>query len=302
MNKPETLILYNSLAGSGNNPERSLQLGKRLNTDRIHDISDLESKKVNFSCERVLILGGDGTIHACISMFSQKDTQPMICIASGGTGNVLQKMLVKEGASISEEELLDADNWVHRARVYKPGVINVNNDYKFPMIVGAGFGEFETKGADALNSIRTYPLPKDMKIYLAGVLAFVSVVQRKHLPNTPLLQTYSIGERVGPFQVFSSEYLNIGNDKIGKVTVSDRNPVSAQRKLLLAMALWKIGIPVPRSVADVQYDYQFIQQTNGQVQTNVNIDGDSRSIKTDGNIVVFRDNRSYLAMALVGRK
>ncbi|MFZ3578902.1 diacylglycerol/lipid kinase family protein [Virgibacillus sp. DJP39] len=118
------LFLYNGNAGA-DNMEQKLEQTLPTITKAIKKLSIVQTEsidEVKRTCmeyaehvDIIVILGGDGTIHACINSIAQLESGPIIGILPGGTSNDFSRMLgipqnLKQAADeITKKEIIDVD-------------------------------------------------------------------------------------------------------------------------------------------------------------------------------------------------
>ncbi len=113
-------IIINKKAGNRQTRESTLGAVNALPDSEIYRLEDLENGKVRNIPPAIVIVGGDGTVRACLSWLASHDEYPQILIPGGGSTNIFKSALIREGAETSIKTLRDGD----RQKIdYKPAVI-----------------------------------------------------------------------------------------------------------------------------------------------------------------------------------
>ncbi|MFD1019304.1 YegS/Rv2252/BmrU family lipid kinase [Thalassobacillus hwangdonensis] len=96
------LFLYNGNAGS-DNLEQKLSKTLPILAQEIKELTVVQTKSIDEAkevcleygevVELVLILGGDGTLHACCNTLAELDKRPVIGVLPGGTSNDFSRLL-----------------------------------------------------------------------------------------------------------------------------------------------------------------------------------------------------------------
>lgn len=290
MNRSEALIVHNSRAGTGKAVEASFFVEERLKFSESHDVTDLNNDIIKQIPERVIIIGGDGTIRSTVTWLMLHDEYPLLAIVGGGSGNILKTILNAQKAITPVEELFDHAKTVS----FKPGLMETESGEQSCFVIGAGFGAFERKYAMAMEDIRVTTFQTPFKIYIAGLLALKRQVEEK---ETPILKTYSTSELVGLFKVFPREKVNLESQGLGLVEISEKDAAKAIGKFVISLCCWKLGINPPPSYVSMQYATRFSHDITRTV-TSVNVDGDLVFIPKDETVHLTRFQNPFLATSL----
>ncbi|WP_373895105.1 YegS/Rv2252/BmrU family lipid kinase [Virgibacillus sp. CBA3643] len=120
----KALFLYNGNAGASDMEQKLTQtlpvLAKairELTVIQTTSIADAKKACVTFAdqIDLLIILGGDGTVHACINSIAALENRPVVAILPGGTSNDFSRMLqmpqnLKQAANaIINGEIVDID-------------------------------------------------------------------------------------------------------------------------------------------------------------------------------------------------
>ncbi|WP_404451188.1 YegS/Rv2252/BmrU family lipid kinase [Virgibacillus necropolis] len=129
----EGLFLYNGNAGSDDLEQKLEQTLptitkaiKKLTIIQTKTIDEAKKTCIDFaeSVDIIVILGGDGTIHACINSIAPLEKRPIIGILPGGTSNDFSRMLgtsqnLKQAAEgIAQGDIVDIDLGKTRDRYF----------------------------------------------------------------------------------------------------------------------------------------------------------------------------------------
>lgn len=296
----EVLIVKNPLSGRRKMTQQTEQIYNAVENPQVRNLSELEKGEIRNIPKKVIILGGNGTINACISWLSKNDERPLVLIAGGGTDNILRKVLVKNGATLSLHEVGDTEKANVQAVAFRPGIIEtVDGRHQGNIIIGAGFGDFEKSWSRHKEHIRLLPYPPFTRKYLAGLLAIITSLHLEKPLRDPLLQIYSTISTVGSLRVFSDSELGLDGAKLGLVEIKDDDPKRAVAKLLSAIILWRAKVIPPSSLAETKYSTDFIRQGQNTEVLLGNIDGEIKTIAGAETLRLTRDKNNFLTMALI---
>jgi len=293
----QTGILINPKAGDKKSIRQTIETTESSFGDtQIYDIADIEDESIQNISPRLIIIGGDGTIRACLSWLASHNEYPQILIAGGGSTNTFRSALIKEGAKTSVKAL---KNDAQRTISYKPAVIEHEDAEKDFWIIAAGFGEFERDFTNAFETVRKLKTPPSTRAHTAGLMTLMYNFLTVMSSHDPLLQTYTTGQNIGPFKVFKKNELSLSSNKLGLVEIDKKDYYRGLLRFVISSMFWQARIKPPKSLAQTTIGESFITELSSfEKMSRINLDGDEEYIQS-GRLLIRRHPHSFSASALV---
>jgi len=295
----ETGIIINPKAGSRKEREKTLKtVGHVLTDAQILDLSEVENGRIKNIPMRLIIIGGDGTIRACLSWLASNHEYPEIFISGGGSTNTFRTALIEEGAKTSVRSFKEKEE---KTILFKPAVIEHEDQEKKFWVISAGFGDFEIDFADAFEKVRKSKISHFTRAHTAGILALAQNFFSAMSSQEPLLKAYATSRRVGPFSIFSKGMQELSTDKLGLVEIEKKDYYWGILRFLLASVFWQMKAKSPKILARTKVASSFSEEIKGPEDMLINLDGDNKKIKP-GKIIIKRHNQSFPVSALIWEK
>ena len=251
-------IIVNPKAGDRRGIRETLETIEQFFDDtKIFDISDLENGNIQNIPPKLVIVGGDGTIRACLSWLASHDEYPKLFITGGGSTNTFRSALIKESAKTSVEGLKnDAGQMIS----YKPAVIEHEDGERDFWVIAAGFGEFEKGFPNAFEGVRRLKIPPQTRAHTAGLMAlmynFLTAVSSRDL----LIQAYTTGRDIGRFKIFKEGELSLSSDKLGLVEIHKKDYYWGLLKFIISSMFWQTGVKPPKSLSQTMIGESFMTE------------------------------------------
>lgn len=295
----EFLLIKNLSSGNRFANRRAVEINNRLKHFAVKDFTELQRGEIKEIPGKVIVLGGDGTVQACIAWLKAHDESPTIIVAGGGTGNIFRKSVISEGATLALNDINNLDKVTGSILSFRPAIIRDEaEEEKSLFVIAAGFGQFERSYSKYRETIRQLPLPAYLQRKASQLLAVLNTGISSGDGQELLLNMYSTGPMLHGIKVFSNEELSLNSTNIGLVQIKDMNPQMAVAKFVYAVSLWRLGIKPPSSIASTEVNVMFCHSPSQQ-GSKATLDGEIRQMSKDANLTIRRSNTEFSVVALV---
>lgn len=282
LNKEDYFIIFNKTSGSGKCQARAESLARQLDGATISEVRDIEPD--HFLQHRFnIVFGGDGTISSIASSFMDREPNPKLILAGGGSENHLHKVLTQKNAVVRMSDFQAPDSLEGKLFSHYPGEV----EGKGIFLINLGIGKIETGWAQRLEIMRT-----KFPAFICSYLSYFKTLADLY-PNDLTFKMALVDSRTGPLKIPNAE--NVGPRKLLTIEI-EGNPAVKVVKAIAAGCFWRLGIEMPEGIFRTELVDDVTLQAE-ETGNRITIDGEI--VPFEGNLNVRRARKPFLVAALV---
>jgi hypothetical protein len=213
---------------------------------------------------KAVIHSGDGILRSYLESWNNSGDVPVVGISAGGTGNVLHKVLAREGLSMTFEEFVDKEAFSFQAS-FNPGLAG---DRMFTNVVS--FNQYDNPNRRANEALRKISfIGGKTRIRIAYFYGLISTIaQLKN--DKPVLEMYIASPYFGYVKLFDDQR-TLGAADLTRVSIEPCNKLNMVVALIRTMVAFNQSKPPKDGVLRFEKAESFV--VNNQ-SGNLTLDGD----------------------------
>lgn len=279
----EKVGIYVNPAGQKQYKKQAVVLSEKIPNSVMHELR-FPLKSIPDEEETVAVFGGDGSTNSIAEAMLKRNNPGLLIVVPAGSENGLYTALTDANSIVNLEQIRNKST--SHIPLFKPGSINGEIFNHIADLTKAG--ALQLKYAEAIRPFT----PRSIRAFAGVAIGYVMIKNDKEYPTYEfkLLMT---SPYFGKYKIIPEQ--NIYDETITLVTLQARNKMEGIVKSAALLFYLRRHKTPPETVAKISKEKSF---TLTAYCSELNVDGELKTIPTCDTIFVARDKRALQAAAL----